>query len=191
MTMDPLERSKKVKQEAEFILKELRVFEILGECGTVQPGGSYFLDVLVYPDIDLYITNASIHQLFWAAEQFASHPWVSQVIFEKSDDPTLPGGVYIKPLIVYGDWGRPWKIDIWSLDAALIEGKMVEMRRFKEKMDDEARTHIITYKCYILNNKHRTPMYSGYFIYKAFLDEGLTDFDAVTRYLIDQGIHFD
>jgi hypothetical protein len=31
-------------------------------------------------------------------------------------------------------------------------------------------------------------MLSGYHIYRAFLDEGLTDFAAVTRHLVDQGI---
>jgi hypothetical protein len=188
--MNPLERSAKVRQEADFILKELRVFEILGACGTVEPGGSYFLDTMVYPDIDLYVANASLEQMFWAAAQFASHPWVTEVIFKKSDDPSLPGGLYLKPRIDYGEWGRPWKIDIWSLGPECIEKAMVEMRHFKAEMDDQKRALILAYKCSIINAEGRTPMYSGYFIYKAVLDEGLSDFAAITHYLLDHGIVF-
>lgn len=186
--MQPLERSQKVHQEADFILRELRVMERLDVCGRVTAGGSYFLDTMIYPDIDLYVSAAPIDTIFQIGAQFASHPWVSEVNFAKSDDPDLPNGLYLKPRIHYGDWGRPWKMDIWFLADSLIDAKMEESRRFLSRMTPALRERIIRYKASILTSELRTPMYSGYFIYKAFLEEGLEDFDAVTGYLIEHGI---
>ena len=37
------------------------------------------------------------------------------------------------------------------------------------------------YKRSIITAAGRTPMYSGYYVYKAFIDEGLVDHAAVTR----------
>ena len=87
-----------------------------------------------------------------------------------------------------GKWGRTWKIDIWSLGNTIIEQKMAEMYRFKKKMTETLRQRIIRYKISLLTPELRTPMYSGYWICKAFLDEGLTESDAVTEYLVSKGI---
>ena len=62
------------------------------------------------------------------------------------------------------------------------------MRRFLSRMTPALRQQIIRYKLSIMTPNHCTPMYSGFFIYKAFLDEGMTDFDQVTGYLIQNGI---
>jgi hypothetical protein len=116
---------------------------------------------------------------------------VYEVVFAKSRISALPDGLYLKPRIEYGDWGRPWKIDVWSLDDALIDQQVGEMHRLKDKMTERMRVQVVEYKCSILTDQHRTPMYSGYFICRAFIDEGLSDPNDVTQYLIDHGIKMD
>ncbi len=186
--MDPLERASKLRQEADLVLQKVGVYDILRPYGRIVPTGSYFLDVMVYPDIDLMMSKVSVEQLFQIGGRLASSDLVFQVVFEKSRDANLPGGLYLKPRVNYGDWGRPWKIDIWSLDDPIIDRQMEPVTRFKSKMVGPIREQIIRYKLSIMTDQHRTPMYSGYFIYKAFIDEGITDFQQVTRYLIDNGI---
>ncbi len=186
--MDPLERASKLRQEADLVLQRVGVYDILRPYGRIVPTGSYFLDVMAYPDIDLMMSKVSIEQLFQIGGRLASSDMVFQVVFEKSRDANLPGGLYLKPRIDYGEWGRPWKIDIWSLDDPIIDRQMESMERFKSKMVGALREQIIRYKLSIMTDEKRTPMYSGYFIYKAFIDEGMSDFQQVTRYLIDNGI---
>jgi hypothetical protein len=187
--MLPLERASKLRKEADVVLGLIGLSDILRPYGKVFPSGCYFLDVMAYPDIDLYITKVTLDQLFAIGAQIAKSELVIQVVIEKTDDPqSMPGGLYLKPRIKYGDWDRPWKIDIWSLSERVIQDKMIEMNHFLSKLTPKLRQEIIRYKLSILTPEKRTPRYSGYYIYKAFIDEGLTDETSVTRYLISQGI---
>jgi hypothetical protein len=189
--MLPLERADKLKGEADLVLKLIRMEEILLPYSRVFPTGSYYLDVMAYPDIDLYITKITLEQLFEIGSQIASNGQVTQVLFEKSDDlEHLPQGLYLKSRVHYGDWGRPWKIDLWSLPEDVIMHKMEVMQHFQQTITPQLRERIISYKLSVLTPKKRTPMYSGYYIYKAFIDEGMSDFENVTRYLISCGIEF-
>ena len=113
------------------------------------------------------------------------------MVFKRSDDANLPDGLYLKPYIDYDDWGRPWKIDIWLLDGAIIAVQRAESDRLKAGLTPALWEAIIRYKCSLLTREGRTPMYSGYWIYKAFLDEGLRDWGEITRYLIAHGIQVD
>ena len=190
--MLPLERAAKLKHEANIVLGLIHVYDALRLYAKVFPTGSFFLDVMAYPDIDLYITKINLEQLFQIGSRIARCELVTQVVFERTDDPVhLPNGLYLKPRVNYGDWGRPWKIDIWSLDEKVIQEKMADMRHFQTKMTPELREQIINYKLSVLTPQLRTPVYSGYYIYKAFLDEGLTNFEQVTQYLVDNGIQME
>ena len=190
--MLPFERSDKLRHEADFILDLIRLDDILRPYGKVFPTGSYFLNVMVYPDIDLYIPKVSIDQLFMIGARIASCELVTQVVFERTDDPVnLPGGLYLKSRVRYGEWGRPWKIDLWSLEEKVILNKMADMHNFQVKLTPALREQIIRYKLSVMTSQKRTPMYSGYYIYKAFIDEGLADFESVTQYLVSNGIQME
>jgi len=185
--MEPLELADTLHRQAEQVLAEIQVVEILSAYGTVTPTGSYLLNVMVYPDIDIYLPKLSVEQIFAIGGQMASNEKVVQVVFEPGDA-TMPGGLYLKLRIANSTWGRPWKLDLWSLEAELLEQKMAPMQHFLACMTPELRSQIIQYKLSVLTPALRTPMYSGYFIYKAFIDEGLTDFGEITRYLVANGI---
>jgi len=186
--INPIERSKIIRREADALLEKVAVHQILASCEKVVLTGSYFLDTMVYPDIDLHMSKVSIPTLFEIGGKLADHEFTIEVVFQKPKVANLPGGLYMKARFDYGDWGRPWKLDIWSLDDSLIEGQISEMNRLQEKMSEELRETIIRYKFSVMTDQHRTPRYSGYFIYKAFLDEGFRDFGEVTQYLIENGI---
>ena len=53
--MDPLARASKLRQEADYVMQSVGLHGILAPYGPVACIGSYFLDVMAYPDIDLCI----------------------------------------------------------------------------------------------------------------------------------------
>jgi hypothetical protein len=187
-----MERSDQLRHEADSLLERVNLLSLLGPYGQVEFTGSYYLNVMVYPDLDLYLPLITQPQLFAIAAQIAQCDLVTQVVYEPSDDPVnLPGGLYLKARFSYGEWGRPWKIDMWSLPQDVIRRKMAEMEHFRDKLTPEIRLKIIQYKLSILTPQHRTPMYSGYYIYKAFIDENIEDFERVTDYLAANGIQME
>jgi hypothetical protein len=187
LQFEPLALAEELHQQAGQLLSDLRLVEIITPYGLITPTGSYFLNVMVYPDLDMYLPRLSIEQLFAVGGQLAQADGIVQVVFEQNDD-MMPGGLYLKLRIANKEWSRPWKIDLWAIDSDLLEQKMTPMRHFMRCLTPELRLQIIRYKLSVLTPAGRTPMYSGYFIYKAFIDEGLSDFDQVTRYLVENRI---
>ena len=193
--MDPLERARSVQQEAASLMHDIALYEVLEPYGPVVPTGSYYLDVMVHPDVDLYIPELSLDRVFGIGRQFADAEKVYQVTVLKLDMvgvPSLPEGLYLGLRVMagagYRDWGHMWKFDIVSFGQALVRERMAVMAHFRERMTASLREQIVRYKCSILNDRGRTPSHSGFFVYEAFIDKGLSDPADVTRYLADNGI---
>jgi hypothetical protein len=186
--MDVYDQAEKLRLEAEAVLKLIRLADLVRPYGPITPTGSYFLDVMAYPDLDIYIPEMPLSDIFHIAEGIAEVPEVQRITFEKSHHPALPGGLYLRPRVALGDWGRPWKVDIWSIHAEVMLAKMADMIRFREKMTPQLRERILLYKHSVMNIDMRTPPLSGHYIYQAFLDQGLVEFSDVTEYLAQHGI---
>lgn len=189
--MAPEERARKLRKEADEVLKMINLKRHCAPIGTVAPTGSYFMDLMMYPDIDLYLPPTTIEKLFVLASKFAKIECVKEVVFQKGsawDKGDLAKGYYLKPIVEYGNWGRPWKVDIWSLPVRIIKKKQRELRNLKERMTPVQRKLILEYKYRILTDQHRTPMFSGIYIYRAIIDHGMTDHKKITKYLKDNGI---
>ncbi|MEJ2756911.1 MAG: hypothetical protein P8046_00385 [Anaerolineales bacterium] len=188
MPLTSLERAAKLKQEADELLDTIKLAELCRGIGPMTPTGSYYLDVMVYPDIDVYLPPARPRQLFEVVSHLTEHHPVVRVNFLNQGMGPLKDGRYIKPVIDVGNWGRPWKIDIWAVDQAFIDQKQAELDDLKARMTMELRTFILGYKYSILNEEGRTPMYSGIHIYRGVLDHGLRTHGELSDYLRQQGI---
>lgn len=189
--MDPLERAAALYCEAGRVMQAIHFQEILQPYGTPTFTGSYALNLMAFPDIDVEMPPMTVEQIFQACAAFAACPLVVQVVFERPNEPRLPGGLYFKPRIAFGNWGRPWKIDIWSIDEALIARQSAEMDDLHRRLTPKLREHILRYKVARLNSQNRTPQGSGYWIYRAVLVEGILPFDEIDQYLVEKGITLD
>lgn len=182
------ERSKALRLEAEEVLEMIRLRQLFASIGELAATGSYFMDLMMYPDIDLYLPRAEPEKLLAAAAELAKHPAIRRINYMRGGPGELKDGLYLKPVVDHGDWGRPWKIDIWSLPRETMERKQSELRGLKNRMTEGQKSIILETKHRLLNEEGRTPMFSGIHIYHAVIEAGLSDFNEIAGHLRRQGI---
>jgi len=186
--MIPEKRSRKLRKEADEVLKIINLKRHCVRIGKIIPTGSYFMDLMMYPDIDLYIPYTKIENIFALAAKLALYDCVKEIVFQKGDKGDLAKGYYFKPIIEYGNWGRPWKVDIWFLPITVVEKKQKELQYLIDRMTPAQRKLILNYKYSILTEKGRTPMFSGIYIYRAIINHGMMKYKEITKYLISNSI---
>jgi hypothetical protein len=187
--MTPEERSKLLRKEADKVLAIIHLKRHCSPIGNIVVTGSYFMDLMMYPDIDIYIPKSTVESLLTIAKKLAQYDCVKKIIFEKGGPAELAKGFYLKPVVEYGSWERPWKIDIWSLPQDIVDKKQKELEDLKTRMTSRDRKIILEYKFSILTETGRTPMFSGIYIYRAVINLVLKDFNEITRYLRENGIN--
>ncbi len=188
--MTPQARSQALRKEADEVLELVRLAEHCADIGPVTFTGSYLLDLMMWPDIDVYLPPTSVERMLALAAKLAAGDRVTEIKLMKGwpEEDDLADGLYVKALVAHGDWGRPWKIDIWSLRQAVIDRKQRELADLAARMTDEQRRLILDYNRSILTDAGRTPIFSGIFTYRAVVNEQMTDFDAITAYLRANGV---
>jgi hypothetical protein len=168
--------------------------ELLRSCGQVTVSGSYYLDLMAWPDLDIYLPLESSDEYLAAfislGPRVASICDVVSLRFKnhvRYPAPELPAGLYWG-VRAQQDPSLQWKLDIWALSLEVIQAQQRELDRLKEVMTPEARVTILQLKQALLTPEGRTPVFSGYHIYCAVIDHGMRDLEQVKQYLTSKGV---
>ncbi|QQS38427.1 hypothetical protein IPM62_03525 [Candidatus Woesebacteria bacterium] len=117
--MDVLSFSRETKKTAERILEETGIVEKLSSHGKVSIGGSYALDLMYGPDIDITVEcknprEASVECLnsFVKNSKFQKYEYGD---FVKHPRVNRPAGYIVNLRNVFED--KMWEVEIWFLDS--------------------------------------------------------------------------
>ena len=151
---------------------------ILRSYGRVSYTGSYAINLMAWPDIDIdmvlepdpFLTD----DFFKMGKEIVTIDGVLSLKFNNFLPQQVEGltnGLYWG--VRKTTWTTRWKIDISATDTEYLEKNRASMERIRRALDEETRRSIIQIKHALLTSEGRTPVLSGYHIYEAVLFKGL------------------
>lgn len=179
-----LQRQRLLQDEAQRVLKELNLVELLSKAGVLRQTGSCVLGLMVWRDIDLSVSSPglSIECAFEMMHPLLTHPRVKQVrYFHQSDHFKLTGldeRYYFMVFYEHHEQAE-WKLDISFWLGEGIHPEPVH-NAIEQQLTPETRLTILRIKdVWYQLPAYRSEVYSTD-IYDAVLQHGvrtLTEFD--------------
>ncbi len=179
--MDYLKFSKKRKQEADKILKETDLVNRLKEFGKVKQIGSYFLDLMVKPDLDFALkvkTNSEIDKAIKSILEISKE--IKNISFKKIVD-RKKFGLDGKSLHLYYSGKDLWGIDIFVSTKDFGEYNKLG-RKVKDKITPKKKRDIIKLKYYFYK-KNKKVKNIPYCIYISVLEGKVHNLKELYEYL--------
>lgn len=195
--IDLLKAADDLKAEASKFIYSSGLDNILNSFGRVFYTGSYFLDVMVWPDLDIEILlngdPYSVKAFFQLGSEIEQLPEVKSMKFHNFLNPPgpesiPPKGLYWKIQAERPGKQNPWKIDLWSFEKDVLEKNRKKMEDFAARIDEDKRKRIIQLKHSLLTSQGRTPVFSGYHIYQAVLIHNILKRPDVINFLRNHGV---
>lgn len=170
--------SEKMKREADDILKNTELLKILSEFGTPHIIGSYAMDLIYNPDIDIVVETDNLR----GASVDALSALVKKGDFEKIEygdfvkfpHVNRPNGYIIVLRTTRGD--VRWEIEIWFLSNTTKEEN--DVSRVRASLTPELKRTILEFKRHIHEKNISKHKISSADIYRAVLEKHITDFDV-------------
>lgn len=178
-----METNAELKKQAKLLLE---VYDLLPYGPSIT--GSFVLDLMVCPDLDLYIPAEQLGDIFELAIPLYRNHLTNEVYIQKESALGILEGEHVQVRTNLRSERAKWKIDIWVLPLATIADKLTEMRRLQELLTDQARRAIYELKRALLQPNGFTPKYSGLHICQAYLDNEKRSLPELKEYLRHQGI---
>lgn len=147
--------------------------------------GSFALDLMSWPDIDIEIEDEISEKNYWNTVQYLFKQSNLKGIFimdyRSSINPNTPKGLYIG-LQYYGRQKDPWKIDIWFIAKRKQDDENLN-KWLKDNLKEEHRLPILAIKNIIASHpRYRKEIFS-IDIYKAVIKKGAKNLGDFKDYL--------
>ena len=175
-----------LRQEADRLLAEFGLLEILREYGEPHVIGSVSMDLMAWPDLDIDVLNTGmclekLHRLTGTLLERFSPVW-----YEAKEELTDEGKTVWFHGLETEITGTRWNIDIWFFDEETIEKAETYCTEIREKVrrNPALREAILTLKKELLSRGlYSFEKYHSMDVYRAVLDQGITGIDTfLTRY---------
>ena len=176
-----------IKKEADKILNEGGLIDILNFYGTPHIQGSYALDLMTWRDLDIYLEGGSISEsvFFEMGSQIctAFNPVKMSFRNERiSKTPGLPKGLYWG-IYLGNERAGAWKIDIWSIDSLEFQKLLDYHDSLQKKLTTNTVLKILEIKSKCWMDPEYRRSFNSSDIYRAVLENNVEDIDEFKNYL--------
>lgn len=198
--MDVEERAARLHDEADTILAEHGLLEMVSRLGSVFVGGSYATDLIMWPDIDLYVSvneSASLSAIFALGAEIAERfcAWKCFFVDDRASGQSEPAvaddprwrlnGIFFG--IWLGDHRRgAWKFDIWFVDERMFKVVREESASLAARLTRETRRAILRIKEPFRGSPPYQVAVRSWWIYDAVLEHGVRSYAEFEAYMADR-----
>jgi hypothetical protein len=184
-----LSKSNQIKADADKLLAESNLVEILSLYGDVKFVGSYPLNVMLRSDLDVYaITKENNREKMLEIVQkiFASN-YFDEICFANWNDFEIDNevgikGYYIQPFVTIGE--NRWKLDVWLMTEDQFKPYTEEfLELIKDDPNEEKRLAILKLKETFAEGEKYVTGINGKLIYKAVLQDNIRTPEQFKIYL--------
>jgi hypothetical protein len=178
-----------IRKEADEILYDKGLFNLLNQYGIPHITGSYDLELMTWRDLDIYLENNTIPEaeFFELGKKLCALFQPVKMSYRnerKAETHGLPKGLYWG--IYLGDErSGAWKIDIWTMKSPELQQRIKFCTDIKGRLTEETRKAIMEIKSECWKNPGYRRSFLSTDIYRAVLDHGIGGMTDFQNYLRD------
>jgi hypothetical protein len=193
--MDELEKlNATITSEADKILHDHGLLQIMSRHGTPVLTGSYVLGLMTWRDLDIYLETNEMTEgkFFQLGNELASSLKPHRMHYRNEfigRTSTLPAGLYWG--IYTSSLGFPdeWKTDIWAIDSNQVNTLQRQLDELKSRIDQDKRPPILAIKNHFCKHPEYRRKFTSSDIYHAVIEEGIRSVGEFSQWLkVNRGI---
>lgn len=191
LTIEQLhDRNDWLRSQANKVVKDFTLVDILQTAGKPKIVGSFAMNLMVWPDIDLEVQTVGrpSHVDVLAIAQALIEAGIARLTINdhrQSLHPDMPRGIYLGPDIVHQDIS--WQVDIWFISQEEVAERSKQITDLLSKLTKDYRDRILLLKQILAAHEAYHRGISSLDIYTAVIEHGVITIEDFSHYLALSG----